>query len=51
VQQRRRAEIEKEQTRIAAYHEQAAKAEEDRINRWERERRTSLLNRGSKFGT
>jgi len=38
VQARRLAEIEKEQAQIAAYHQRAAKEEEDRINRQEREK-------------
>ena len=38
VQARRRADIEKEQREIAAYHDRAARDQEERINREERER-------------
>jgi hypothetical protein len=38
VQAGRRAEIEKQQREIAAYHERAARDQEERLNREERER-------------
>jgi hypothetical protein len=38
VQAQRRAEIEKQQREIAAYHQQAAHDEEERVNREERKR-------------
>jgi hypothetical protein len=42
VQAQRRAEIEKEQREIAAYHERAASAQEERLDREERERFAAL---------